>query len=443
VFAVEMRWLIRQYDVLQAFLQSPVDHVIFVHPPRTNVEFPGQLLKLRLALYGAKQSSALFFKLLNGFLLSLDFVSSTMDGCFYKRDDALIIVHVDDMRVAAPLDVLTTIHSALFDRFKITTGDGTRFLGMDTNYDLTAGVLTMGMDTYICSTMERFQKFDLANGCPYREIVGCLLWIVMCVVGPDLLRVKELARHCNDFTSAHYASAMKVLKRLYKRRSAVIRFQCGTAGREYVPSQLRPLEPVTTLASTLASPASDSLPPDSSVAPFLEMQERLEIPEVPLPTNSRFSMVGFTDAAFAVGDIKDSISGLVIYVNGTPVISGSMKQTTGADSTCSAEFVAASVCSKQLLHVENMFRFLGFLCPKPYKLYTDSQASLAIASNPFRMGQIRHIAIRYHLVRSMVLNGDILLQFCVTEDMVADLLTKILTGAAYDRLSLRFYFLGV
>jgi hypothetical protein len=90
VYAVEMGWDIRQYDVPQAFLQSPVDHDIFVHPPRTNIEFPGQILKLRLALYGAKQSSALFYKLLNSFLLSLGFVSSTMDTCFYKRHDALL-----------------------------------------------------------------------------------------------------------------------------------------------------------------------------------------------------------------------------------------------------------------------------------------------------------------------------------------------------------------
>jgi hypothetical protein len=43
----------------------------------------------------------------------------------------------------------------------------------------------------------------------------------------------------------------------------------------------------------------------------------------------------------------------------------------------------------------------------------------------------------------MVMKGDVRLIFCVTEDMVADLLTKILTGSAYDRLSARFYFLGV
>jgi hypothetical protein len=149
VFSAEMNWEIRQFDVPQAFLQSPIDHTIFAYPHRSHVEYPGQILKLRLALYGAKQSSALFFKLLNAFLLILGFVSSTMDPCFYRRDDALIIVHVDDMRVPAPSDVLTQIHTALFDWFKITTSDGSRFLGMDITYDRTQGLLKMGMHTYI------------------------------------------------------------------------------------------------------------------------------------------------------------------------------------------------------------------------------------------------------------------------------------------------------
>ena len=132
-----------------------------------------------------------------------------------------------------------------------------------------------------------------------------------------------------------------------------------------------------------------------------------------------------------------------IYVNGTPVLWGSSQQTSIADSSCAAEFVGASVCAKQMTHVENMCQFLGFTCPKPYPVYTDSQASLAIASNSIKLGNVRHIAIRYHLVRAMVASGDIKLIFCVTEDMVADLLTKILVGAVYDHLAARFYFLGL
>ncbi len=141
--------------------------------------------------------------------------------------------------------------------------------------------------------------------------------------------------------------------------------------------------------------------------------------------------------------MMDSVAGFVIYVNATPILWGSMRQPQGGDSTCSVEFVAASICCKQLVHVENMFRFLGFLCAKPYPVYTDSQASLSIATNPNRVGKIRHISIRYHLVRKLALSGDIMLIFCVTEDMIADLLTKILTGAAYEHLANRFYFVGV
>ncbi len=143
-----------------------------------------------------------------------------------------------------------------------------------------------------------------------------------------------------------------------------------------------------------------------------------------------------------MGEFKFSVSGFVIYVNGTPVIWGSYKQTSVADSTCAAEFVAASVCAKQLTHVENMFRFLGFTCPKPYVLYTDSKASQSIATNAIKMGKIRHIAIRYHLIRQMVARGEIKFSFCFTEDMIADLMTKILSGAPFDRLALLFYFLG-
>jgi hypothetical protein len=376
-----------------------------------------------------------------------------MDRCFYRRHDALLIVHVDDMRCAGTPEALQSIHDALLRRFQITTGDGTRFLGMDTTYDLPTGFLTMGMGTYIQATMERFLHFDLSLGVPYREIVGCLLWIVLCVVGPELVRVKDLARRSNSPTLSDYNDAVKVLKRIFKRRAtSIIYFKRGFAGRELIPSMTRPESSVVTLASVLA-PAPDIVPliddPDSSphtqadLFRYVEsLQANFDINAPALPISSRFTTVAYTDASFAVGDFKDSISGFVIYVNGTPVMWGSMRQTTVADSTCAAEFVAASVCCKQLLHLENIFHFLGFMCPKPYKVYTDSQASQTIAMNDQRMGKIRHIAIRYHLVRGLAGKGDIILIFCVTEDMVADLLTKALSGSPFVHLATRFYFCG-
>jgi hypothetical protein len=259
-------------------------------------------------------------------------------------------------------------------------------------------------------------------------------------------------------------------------------YRRGSAGTEFIPSTLRPARtspvdvpipsdtpptvgPVGSVGSgdSVGSVPDPDLPVVSSTVlslmgfpldpptspPWFGLSDFLshddaadDIPEVHFPVNSRFSLVGYTDASFAVGPNMESISGLVIYLNGTPIMWNSKRQTIVADSTCAAEFIAASECGNCMMSVENMLAFLGFKCPAPYKLYTDSQASLSIATNLFKMGKIRHIAIRYHLVRCMVARGLLDFVFCVTEDMIADLLTKVLCGAAFDRLSARFYYIG-
>ncbi len=119
-------------------------------------------------------------------------------------------------------------------------------------------------------------------------------------------------------------------------------------------------------------------------------------------TNARFTKVAYSDASFAVGEHKQSISGFVIMINGVLILWGSLKQTIVVDSTCSAEYVAASVCCKQVMQLENMVQFLGFTCPRPYRMYTDSQACLKIATTASKMGMMRHLDIRYHLIRCIV-----------------------------------------
>jgi hypothetical protein len=208
----------------------------------------------------------------------------------------------------------------------------------------------------------------------------------MCVNGPDLVRVKELARHCNAPTPSHYNSAFKFLKRIYNRRTAVLRFQRGSAGRELVPSNSRSDALILSLSadvSVLPPIAFSSVPaPEPTSAVLTDMQRHFDIVEPPLPVNFRFSIMGYTDAFFAVGDTKNSISGFVIFVNCTPLMWGSMKQTTTADSTCSAEFVAASICCKQLMHVENTFRFFWLCLPEAVPTLHGFSSELGYRNQP-------------------------------------------------------------
>ncbi len=175
VVCVEERFGIGQYDVPQAFLKAFIDFDIFVYPPRGQAEFDGQILKLRRALYGGKQSAYLWFKLMNEFILELGFVASALDKCLYRRKDAILILFCDDSRIGASDLVLQTLHSAFFDKFGITTASGGRFMGMDTFYQRDDGIMKFSMESYISNTMERFSDFDVSQGYPYRELVGCLL----------------------------------------------------------------------------------------------------------------------------------------------------------------------------------------------------------------------------------------------------------------------------
>ena len=63
----------------------------------------------------------------------------------------------------------------------------------------------------------------------------------------------------------------------------------------------------------------------------------------------------------------------------------------------------------------------------PTILYEDNQAAITISKNSQSHTKMKHIYIRYHYVREKILDKTIDIQYCPTNDMVADMLTKGLT----------------
>jgi hypothetical protein len=261
-------------------------------------------------------------------------------------------------------------------------------------------------------------------------------------MGPELLRVKDLAKRSNCYTVEDYKDALRVLDRIVVSKHYGIIFRRGGANKEFIPSKTRlggGLENVDEVYST-GDQSMNELEENNLYKLDSDLDDAtLDIEKTLAETNTRFTKVAYSDASFAVGETKQSITGFIILINGTPILWGSLKQTVVVDSTCSAEYVAASVCCKQIMQAENMVQFLDFTCPKPYRMYTDSQACLKIATNGSKLGMVRHLEIRYHLIRCIVLSGDIVLEYCITEDMLADLFTKIVTSAQDRRLAIRFY----
>lgn len=60
----------------------------------------------------------------------------------------------------------------------------------------------------------------------------------------------------------------------------------------------------------------------------------------------------------------------------------------------------------------------------PPKVYEDYQGTIALAKNPVRRQRRRHVNIKHNFLRSTVNDGRTSLDYCPTDQMVADVMTK-------------------
>ena len=57
-------------------------------------------------------------------------------------------------------------------------------------------------------------------------------------------------------------------------------------------------------------------------------------------------------------------------------------------------------------------------------LMEDNQGAISIAKNPVAHSRTKHINIHYHYIREAMLEGIVIIHYCPTEQMIADVLTK-------------------
>ena len=63
---------------------------------------------------------------------------------------------------------------------------------------------------------------------------------------------------------------------------------------------------------------------------------------------------------------------------------------------------------------------------EPTRLFIDNCATNLLAQNPVNHVAMKHIDIRYHFIQECIVDGSINLKLIGTNDMGADILTKVL-----------------
>jgi len=123
---------------------------------------------------------------------------------------------------------------------------------------------------------------------------------------------------------------------------------------------------------------------------------------------------------------RESVSGFVFTMAGGAVTYSSKKQSSVALSTTESEYMAILHALKEQIWLLRFLKEIGCDVSNQNVIYFDNQSAIALAHNPEHHARTKHIDIQYHFVRNCVEDGTTRLEYCPTEDMVADRLTKAL-----------------
>jgi len=136
-------------------------------------------------------------------------------------------------------------------------------------------------------------------------------------------------------------------------------------------------------------------------------------------------LVGISDSEFAGDkDTRISVYGYTTYYCGAPV---SWKSKSGRSVTLSsteAEYYASSEATKELVFLTNIIMDMGVKLKLPSTLMVDNVGAIYLANNHTTGQRTKHIDIRAHFIRELIVEGKIKVVFVRSADNDADIMTK-------------------
>jgi len=113
-----------------------------------------------------------------------------------------------------------------------------------------------------------------------------------------------------------------------------------------------------------------------------------------------------------------------------------VKQNTVALSTAEAEYVSASEATAQAIWLRFVLDDFGEMQAEATPLFCDNMSAISMAKNPVFHQRTRHINRKYHFIREALQEGVINMQFCRSEEQLADIFTKALPKNRFKQLRL-------
>ncbi len=412
-----------QVDVNNAFTESFLKEVIYMAPPPGVDLPPGQALLIRRSLYGLKQAARDWHERCVRELVRLGFEQCAADPCMlrHKERGIILLVYVDDICVAAKaLSQVQWFKDEFQKAFKIKDlGEMKKILGIRITRNRKKRTLRMDQSHYLSEFLD---ELHMSTDKHEKTKIPMNGYDALRPAGPNDRRISP-----KDYQH-------KIGKLMYAAMHTRPDF-CFALGR---------------LSQYLGDPAHHHGQALKTLLRYIRSTIDLGIEYGP-PESSGSSLKAYSDSDYAADRLnRKSILGYVYMFAGGPVAWMSRKQKSVATSTTEAEYMALSTCVKEGLWIAQVLRDLGLskylrtelgqvaiaenvkhkAC-SPMQLYGDNQAANLLVKDAHISERSKHIDVSYHHVRDTFNKNLIELNYIPTDDMVADGLTKPLTGDKY------------
>ena len=423
---------LHQADVGNAYLEAKTQEKVFIVAGPGFGELEGHTLVIYKALYGLRSSGARWHDRFADTLRDMGFVPSKADPDVWMRKDndiyEYMAVYVDDLVCAArdPGKIMETLMSKYKYKLK-GVGPVDYHLGCDFGRD-PDGMLWFGPRRYVKKMVESYEQLfgerpkqynsplerndhpelddsellspeDITK---YQSMVGAAQWLVSLGRFDIACAVMTMSRFRVAPRKGHLERMKRVYGYVYKMEHGCIRV------RTEVPDY------------------SDIEVPDLDWSYSVYGRVTEQIPaDIPEPLGKPVCTSHYHDANLYHDLITGrAVTGILHFLNGTPIDWYTKRQATVETATYGSEFVSARITTEQIIDLRISLRYLGVPVMDKSFMFGDNKSVVTSSTIPSSALNKRHNALSYHKVREAIASKFLVYIHINGQLNVSDMLSK-------------------
>jgi len=400
-------------DVIMS-LEGPLAELMVKVDPKLYREYitvtsknkPILYVKMQKAIYGLLRSALLFYKKLVADLKAYGFEVNPYDPCVATMDiegsQMTVVWHVDDLFISHKDEFQITRLSAylgdIYGNLSISRGKKHRYLGLDFDFP-EKGKCFVGMTQYLIDLIREFPEFLGSTAAS--------------PAADHLFKVRD--EDATTFLGKEQAEA-------FHRTVAKLLFASSRVRRDIQTA-------VSFLTTRVKKPDVDDWGKLKRCLKYIKGTLGLRLC---LEAHDMSIIKWWADASYAIHDDCRGHTGAMMSLGAGATTSFSRKQKLNGNSSTHTELFGVHDAMPQSLWTKLFIEALGYKVDTNV-IFQDNKSTILLEEN----GRLsagknsKYLHTRFFFIKDCIDAGDVTVEWCPTESMWADVLTKPLNGTPY------------